>query len=175
MTHKLLVLLQNPYAKGTLAAGWHPSNWKREFLSSRSGKRIQPALPTSHQPDSKGERWRVHYSNSNPQIGRGSSSEFLPDLAHVRRTIRRLKPDCILACGFAAIYAAAEAWPGALFCVPHPAHRLVTNALFEQCGETILRWGILRNHPEWAAGQDESPRIRFVQLRDRVDTITVDL
>ncbi len=101
----VLVVLQNAYDKGSLAEGWSPARWRKEYESSRSGRRLQLALPSD---------WNVRYTNTTPVLGNGPDSRLEPDLGHLRRRVRKLSPDIVLACGKPAEAATLKVWPGAL-------------------------------------------------------------
>jgi len=105
---KVLVVLQNPYNKGPLQE-WHPGRWKREYETSRSGKRLSIALPTS--PDV-----RVHYTNANPKVGDDPKAKFDGQVKHVERALKRVQPDIVLACGKNAEEVVLKVWTGPLVC-----------------------------------------------------------
>lgn len=156
---KLLVILQNPYDKGELSKGWNPSRWRSEYNKSRSGQRLHRALPTNH--------FKIHFTNANPKIGWGPDWCSKPNFDHLRRVLKRLKPDVILACGQVAESAVIELRkPGhherelltTFVIIPHPAFRLLHNNTLA-AAQAIFE----------ALGRHEQPlntRVRFKQLRD---------
>ena len=90
----LLVVLQNPWKRGKLQK-WHPSIWKKEFLASRTGRRLyNEVLPQN--------LYRLRFANANPKLADSPQGIFQPDLKHLRRQIRLVKPALILACGLIA-------------------------------------------------------------------------
>jgi hypothetical protein len=171
---KLLVVLQNPWRKGRLRRGYSPGAWRREFESSRSGIRLRAAMPI-------GGRWAVHYCNASPRLAQDADGVFQPHLPHLRRALRRVQPDLVLACGALAGQACAAEWRGALVCVPHPAYRLVTTALYEGARQLVESWGVFADNPGWRAKpwgealadmvRAEAPRLVLRQLRGHYDVV----
>lgn len=165
---KLLVLLQNPYNKGKLDK-WNPGVWKKEFASSRTGRRLIKQLPS--------DGWKVYYSNSNPTIGDGPDAKFQPDIEHVRTKLAKISPDVVLVCGKVAEEAIKDEWSGPIFFMPHPAHRFLTNELIEACCRVIKDWGKIRNDPdkykhvqlcdyELKLSMDPCPKVKYTQVKD---------
>ena len=109
--------------------------WLGEFLSSRSGRRLSDMfgdyLPL------------VHYTNTTSLLGRGPSSCLPYVLSHLRRALLRVRPAIIVACGKQA-ESACQLLPASadLFCIPHPAYRLLTTDLLRQTGEAV-QWRLL--------------------------------
>jgi len=128
---QVLVVLQNAYTKGALAEGYHPSTWRRELLCSRSGRRLARALPDVG----------VSYTNSSRTLGDGPDSRHAADVGHLRRRIRQVQPDIILACGKVAEAAVAEVWSGSCVVIPHPASRSLTNELLDHASLYIEQGG----------------------------------
>lgn len=177
MKYKLLVVLQNPYDKGALKNGWNPAYWKNEFLRSRTYARLRSALPWE-----RSGRWLIHFTNANPSIGAGPDSHFDADLGHLRRTLSRVRPDFVLACGKCAEAALVDLWAGPLAIVPHPAHRLVTDSLYERCKHILNSWAIFQDSPSWKKqrftdddewAKEDLPRLAFRQLRGESAIICV--
>jgi hypothetical protein len=129
---RILVVLQNPYTKGSLSKGWNPSRWRFEFESSRSGRRLQDAFPIGL------GHCRIHYTNANPKLGDNPESKMPADLKHLKRSARRTAPDMIIACGKIAEEAVRTIWDGSLIAIPHPAYRLLTNRLLDECKQFII-------------------------------------
>ena len=124
---RILVVLQNAYTKGDLEDGYHPATWRRELLTSRSGRRLERALPPA----------RVSYTNSSRVVGDGPESVHEADRAHIRRRLRDVDPDVVLACGKVAETAVTAVWSGAVVVIPHPASRSLTNDLLDQAREHL--------------------------------------
>ena len=119
MKPKLLVVLQCPWRKGPLANGWNPRVWRRELWSSRTGVRLQEALPT--------DIFEVKVCNANPTLADSPDGIFPADLRHLRRVVRRVRPSVILACGKVAQEAIAEITPTVpVIEMRHPAYRLLS-------------------------------------------------
>lgn len=164
---RLLVVLQNPYNKGQLA-DWNPGHWYREFLSSRTGRRLARALPeerSDHYGTGNKQLWSIHFTNANPKVGDGPDAQHEPDLPHLRRTLRRVRPTLILTCGMNAEQAIVQLWDGPLIAIPHPAYRLLTNDLLARCKQFIEDWGVLAGEPEWRRKWSEEQRQKFGEGR----------
>lgn len=128
MVPTILICLQNAYAKGLLTERWHPTRWRREFLTSRSGKRLQLILPDDA---------FVHYCNVAPGIGVGPEAILEPSYQHVQRALNRVQPDYVITCGRLAEQVLTQLWDGNLLCIPHPASRVLTNKLLIQTRELL--------------------------------------
>lgn len=139
---RLLVVLQNPWARGNLRNGYNPQVWKREFEKSRAGRRLQVALPVDR-------KWSIHFSNACPVLASGPDGVYAPDARHVRRTLKRVSPNLVLACGKLAEEALITLWEGPLLCVPHPSSRVLTNDLYEVVHKIIVAWGVFERNPGW--------------------------
>lgn len=162
----LLVVLQNPYQKGQLKS-WNPAVWRKEFESSRSGQRLLKFLPTRD--------WTIKYSNANPKIGASSDSKFDANTTHLSERIQKVSPTAILACGDSAREAVLSIWDGPLFCMPHPAYRVLTNLLVEGVCRNILDFGILKDNPDLMSNyancnmwemvlvSRSTPRLQYIQ------------
>jgi hypothetical protein len=161
---QLLIVLQNPWRKGRLRGGWSPGAWRREFLSSRSGVRLRSVLPEQ----GHAQQWDVHYANACPTLAKDADGAFEPCLPHLRRALKRVQPDVVMACGALAEQACAAAWDGPLVCVPHPAYRLVTTALYEAAREIVVNWGIFEEMPAWRAGFQKNPLAAAATARPRL-------
>jgi hypothetical protein len=130
LNHPVLVVLQNAYDKGRLRDGYQYHKWLREFQSSRTGVRLNIVTE---------DLTNVHYTNASPKIGCGPGSILPACKAHLRRTIKRVSPRIILACGAVAERAVTEIWPGDLIVMPHLACRVLTNNLLEQVCKLLRR------------------------------------
>jgi hypothetical protein len=164
---RILVVLQNPYAKGSLSQGWNPSRWRKEFESSRSGQRLRDAFP--YYCD-------LFYTNANPKLGDSPDSKLEADPKHLKRSVRRTNPDLIITCGKVAEAAILNIWDGPLIAIPHPAHRLLTNRLLDECKECIAAWRLYRRSPTirglgtfYQPMMTMTPRIALRQGRGRIN------
>ena len=92
--HAVLVVLQNAYNKGILSGGSRYSfrRWFSEFEQSRSGARLAQMFGWENLR-------RLHYTNTTPLIGVGPDSQLKVDIAHLHRSLLRIKPRLVVACG----------------------------------------------------------------------------
>lgn len=135
MKPKLLVVLQCPWRKGRLENGWNPQVWRKELWSSRTGIRLQEALPT--------EIFAVAVCNASPALANSPDGIFPADLAHLRRVLKRTKPDLILACGKVAQEAVAEVSPAVpVVAMFHPAYRLLSNKKTAEIRSQLVRLAV---------------------------------
>lgn len=77
-------------------------------------------------------RWDdFDFGNTTPVVGATPDSIEPPDPAHIKALLagRRV----VIACGRQAGDIITPMWKGPLLVTPHPAHRVVTNRLFEEC------------------------------------------
>ena len=121
----LLVILQCPWRKGRLENGWNPGVWYKMLWISRTGVRLREALPFDF--------YEVRVCNANPSLADSPDGVFPPDLKHLRRALKRVQPDVILACGRVA----QEAVGKIKTIVPvvemkHPAYRLLSHRMTEE-------------------------------------------
>lgn len=90
ITPKLLVFIQNPWARGALKR-WDLNVWDNEVQRSRFWKHLMQ--------DAIGEiPFEVHYTNVDT-VNIGSDSRVEADISHMCFCILKLKPDIVLACG----------------------------------------------------------------------------
>ncbi len=158
----LLVVLQNPWARGKLArGGYHPATWRKELEASRTGRRLRHAIPS---PTVRGG-WQASFVNASPVLAKGPDGRHEASLPHLRRALRRTQPDLVLACGLSAEEACRQVWAGPLICVPHPAYRLLTNKLYDAAREMIATWGFSPEPRTW------KPRVALRQLRGRHELV----
>lgn len=130
---RILVVLQNPYDKGKLST-WNPSTWRQEFERSRAGVRLRrEALPS-------GGAIKYSFANANPTIGNGARSRFAASPKHIRKALRRVQPDLVLACGRDAEDAIAQTWDGPMIAIPHPSYMCLTNELLRTCRVVLVAW-----------------------------------
>lgn len=97
------------------------------------------------------------FENTTPEIGYGRSSIKLPPQpAHCLAMLDKHQPRVVVCCGEQAREAVATLWQGPLLAVPHPASRLLTNALYEEAAGSLARM---------ASGEyvGRSLRLRYLQ------------
>jgi hypothetical protein len=100
---------------------WLRPPWLRTLERSRSGQRLKILVDDLSVCE-----------NTTPIVGATSSSVVAPDSMHIREVLATWRPDVVIACGRQAELALLDIWSGPLLAIPHPAHRLVTNALYRQ-------------------------------------------
>lgn len=76
--------------------------------------------------------------NTTPIVGRNPNSVIPPDEQYIRSILERRNPTVVIACGKQAETVLSLLWDGALLAVPHPAHRLVTDALYREARLLLL-------------------------------------
>lgn len=125
---RLLVLLQNAWARRPMEH-WDHDWWLDALRNCRTGGRLCRVV---------GEDWvGIEFDNTTPKVGVGSNSKLPPDDAHVLALLDRVRPNVVLACGDQAEKTAQRLWGGNLLCIPHPAMRVLTNALLDKARETL--------------------------------------
>jgi len=108
------------------------SRWPSELKSSRGRSLDRLELVV---PDNVGVRF---IDAAGTHVGFGPNSNIIPRLDHVYRTIRRINPDAIIACGSAVLECVKSIWSGPLITIPHPAHaNEPTNDLLDICRTLI--------------------------------------
>lgn len=134
----ILVFLQNAWAKNERSATWMRSShhvWLTATARSRSGQRLRILLgeecfETSH----------IVFCNTTPEVGIGPSAKLPPKLEHIQSLLNAHRPDLVVTCGIQAVEAVAPLWGKQLLAVPHPANRVLTNALYMQ-GRRLIESG----------------------------------
>lgn len=116
---RIIVFLQNAWSPLYAGRTWPRQSWLRALARSRSGQRLKHLV----------EDWD-ECENTTPKVGAKPSSVLGPDKDHIMEVLHRRNPDVVIACGRQAEKALAATWIGPLLAVPHPAHRVVTNALY---------------------------------------------
>ncbi|MDG6989523.1 MAG: hypothetical protein JRN21_09450 [Nitrososphaerota archaeon] len=117
MKMKVVIILQNPWAKGSLKQGYHPSTWKKEFLTSRTGKRLKRIFGDQE----------FSVINANPTLTNTTDGSWLKPKAGITARINKKKPDLVVICGKLAFNAVdtAKLRPGTkTHVMRHPAFRL---------------------------------------------------
>lgn len=133
--YKLLVVLQNPWAKEGFEK-WNPGIWKNKFKTSHTGRRLLGEIIPP-------EKFKIYFTNANPTIGKTSSSNLPPIISHLQKRIDTVCPDIILACGKNA-YEALVSIGGGVTVMPikHPAHRLFSKKETAEIRATLERFEI---------------------------------
>jgi uracil-DNA glycosylase len=135
MKPKLLVILQCPWRKGRLKNGWNSQIWLGELWKSRTGTRLREALPQ--------EIFEVKICNANPSLADSPDGIFPADLAHLRRVIRRIRPNLILACGSVAQKATEEISLGVpVVAMKHPAYRLLSRQMTAEIKSQLVQLAV---------------------------------
>lgn len=79
------------------------------------------------------------FGNTTPKVGEGPSSKLPPEPAHVKNLLQEVNPGVVVAVGLQAEGVLRELWAGDLLCLPHPANRVLTNALLDRARELLER------------------------------------
>ncbi|MGH9849030.1 MAG: hypothetical protein ACREBD_04155 [Blastocatellia bacterium] len=124
----LVVFLQNAWSEIYAGGTWPRPSWLRALERSRSGQRLKLLVDDLSVCE-----------NTTPIVGTTPSSVVPPDRDHIHSVLAARKPAVIVACGRQAELALLDIWPGPLLAIPHPAHRLVTNALYQQARSMLTR------------------------------------
>jgi len=118
---KVVVFLQNAWSPRYAGKVWPRKSWLCALAKSRSGQRLTNLIDDFDLCE-----------NTTLHVGSTASSIIEPDENHIISVLQERKPDIIIACGIQATKALTLVWNGPLISVPHPAHRLVTNALYHE-------------------------------------------
>ena len=131
----LLVVLQCTWRKGGLSNGWNPRVWRRELWLSRTGIRLQEALPT--------DIFEVKVCNANPTLADSPDGVFPADLVHLRRVIHRIQPSVVLTCGSVAQRAVASmAISVPVVAMKHPAYRLLSRQMTAEIKSQLVQLAV---------------------------------
>jgi len=113
---KLMVILQNAYG---VEEGYEPSFERESFINCHTGRRLKNAIPANVS---------TTIINASPNIGDTADSNFKPNVSHVMKRMKEIKPDIILACGVNARKAIRQIETKIpVLEMPHPAYRALTN------------------------------------------------
>jgi hypothetical protein len=124
----LVVFLQNAWSEIYAGGTWPRPSWLRALERSRSGQRLKILVDDLSVCE-----------NTTPIVGATPDSVVPPDREHIRTILTARKPNVVVACGRQAELALLNIWSGSLLAIPHPAHRLVTNALYQQARSTLTK------------------------------------
>jgi len=122
---KILVFLQNAWG---CEDGYIPTFNRESFCKSHTGKRLKEMLPDDA---------TIIIRNASPLVGIESDSCYQPDLSYVRRCIKEIKPDLILACGINARYAVEKLGIKNVVFAPHPAYRKLSKQMTNKIKSVI--------------------------------------
>jgi len=134
----IVCFLQNAWSPLYAGGTWPRRSWLKALAKSRSGQRLRVFEGAA--------ACAIHYDNTTPIVGDNPNSVVAPDEAHIRGVLREVKPDCVVTFGRQAAEVVTEiAHRLPVLQLPHPAHRLVTNSLYEQAGSMVREgfWGIV--------------------------------
>ena len=134
----ILVLLQNAWAKderSAFAFQWCKDVWRMATMRSRTGQRLTHMLGPEFF-----DREDVELGECTDEVAVGNSGgKCKPKPDFVRGLIWMVRPSVIVACGQPALATCMQiGWPKSLIAVPHPAHRLLTNALYVRARDYIV-------------------------------------
>lgn len=144
----VVVFLQNAWSPFYAGGKWPRASWLAALAGSRSGRRLRLLIPD---PD--------RCENTTPIVGATPGSKVPPDPEHITNVLERRRPRVVVACGRQAEAALVRLWEGPLLVVPHPAARVLTDALYRQARRML------------DAGLEE--RIALRQRRGHVERVAV--
>ena len=125
-----VVFLQNAWSPTYAGKEWPRESWLRALARSRSGQRLRIMIDNLD-----------YCQNTTPICGDTPDSRLAPDYKYITMLLAYSHPKQVVACGVQAERALRRLWPGPLLAVPHPAHRLLTNALYGRA-RTLLTCGV---------------------------------
>lgn len=129
---KAVAFLQNPWKKeGTYQSRRH---WIAALHLSRSGQRLR--LLESPEVE-------IYYENANPKCADNPKTVHPADVAHMREVLTLQQPEIIITLGgpaFNGMNQLRKEFTQPWMALPHPAYRIVTNALFTKA-LTLLKKG----------------------------------
>ena len=133
---KVIGFLQNAWSPLYAGGEWPRPSWLAALAKSRSGQRLKLL---------ESKLYEIEYHNCTPIVGATADSVVKPDITHVVAMISGRPTDDLTIVTFGsiaerAILRAFEAFPNCMapyekcgiLALPHPAYRVVTNALFDQ-------------------------------------------
>lgn len=158
---KVVGFLQNAWSGMYAGERWPRPSWLRALGQSRSGQRLAvlTAAATKAVGDDAVEIEFV-WDNTTPIVGPTPDSVVPPDPAHIAGVLAAHSPLVVFTFGGQATRAVSPLWGGSLLAVPHPASRVLTNALYRAAGTFLAR------HLTASAGP-AAGRYEFRQLRGR--------
>lgn len=141
----MVVFLQNAWSPVFAGHKWPRKSWLRALQKSRTGIRLRVMIDDLDLCEETTEEVAAEPSGICP-----------PDIAHIQRVLNARQPQIVVACGKQAENIVGQLWRGPLLVVPHPAHRLVTDALFREARRLL--------------SQDFSARLALRQLNGSIKT-----
>jgi hypothetical protein len=155
---KILVFLQNPWSPLYAGGVWPRRSWLKALQASRSGQRLR-SLENGYM--FAGAEWC--YDNANPVCGADAASFMEADIHHMVVTVRKRKPDVIVALGKESGRGAmiACAHHPLVILAPHPASRVLTNDLYRKIGSDlgVFSIGDFRNTSSLVSYKQERGRV----------------
>jgi hypothetical protein len=134
---KVVGFLQNAWSTSPNhdAGVWERSSWLKALWRSRSGQRLRLLVQATPQMT-----W--FFTNTAVAVGDSPDSVMPPDFAHINKVLYHQHPDVVVTFGNQAANALEpvclrRGLP--LLKVPHPAHRVLTNKLYESAAEMLNR------------------------------------
>lgn len=129
---KILIILQNAWSPLYAGGIWPRESWLRALHRSRSGQRLKIMT------DVAGPEFEFDYDNTTAAVSAKPSGVCPPDLIHVTGVFARVQPHIVVLCGGqAAALPSRFTITQPTLLIPHPAYRVVTNALFRAAGRHI--------------------------------------
>lgn len=119
--------LQNAWSTVYAGRNWPRPSWLFALERSRSGQRLRVLLDDFDCCE-----------NTTPAVGATPDSILPPDEIHIRSILTQRNPDVVVTCGRQAEKALLRLWNGPLLSVPHPAHRLLTDALYREARDLLV-------------------------------------
>lgn len=128
---RIYVMLQNAWSyRG--GDSWEYDSWVWALSRCRTGERLSKLLG-----DDCYRSIDITYGNTTPKVGTESTSRLPPDEQYVIKNLLTRSPHVVVACGLQAEKVIKKLWRGPYLCMPHPASRVLTNALLTQA-KTLL-------------------------------------
>jgi hypothetical protein len=131
---KVVGFLQNAWSKEYAGGCWPRELWLTALMRSRSGQRLRTLIERC--PEIV-----FYWDNTTPVVGATPGSIVPPSKHHIQETLWIENPDAVVTFGKQA---AVAIWPlvrdlRPLLILPHPAYRLVTNALYRRAGHLLSK------------------------------------
>ncbi len=154
MTKRALLVLQNAWSKTYAGREWPRESWIRALGRSRSGQRLRVLTAAA-------KDWEFVPCNTTPEVAPTPNGILDANEEHLLEWLNSEEWDAVLGCGLRAAGILPRLWPvGRLILLPHPACRIVTNALLRKVAKLL--------NTEW------HNRIRVVQKRGRAEVRDLD-
>lgn len=128
---RVVAFLQNAWSPVYAGRRWPRDAWLAALHESRSGQRLRTLTAAA----GDGVTW--WFDNTTEEVGATPSSVCRGDPEHVERVLRRRRPDAVVVLGRQAREIVRGVLRIPLLGAPHPACRVVTNALYEVAGRLV--------------------------------------